>query len=111
MTINCGLKSPTASRKVDSEGTEAVSMRDLRAIFFATPGPHLRSGYALTAMRAGCRASHWKRGLESPDIGLYFLEFGMISLLTYFQKLRNVVINSFDLFIYSCFCAIRRIGL
>ena len=64
MTINCGLKSPTASRKVDSEGTEAVSMRDLRAIFFATPGPHLRSGYALTAMRAGCRASHWKRGFE-----------------------------------------------
>ena len=34
MTINCGLKSLTASRKVDSEGTEAVSMRDLRAIFF-----------------------------------------------------------------------------
>ena len=62
MKINCGLKSPTALRKVESEGTEAVSMRELRAIFFATPGPHLRSGYALTAMRAGCRASHWKRG-------------------------------------------------
>ena len=62
MKINCGLKSPTALRKVDSEGTEAVSMRELRTIFFATPGPHLRSDYALTAMRAGCRASHWKRG-------------------------------------------------
>ena len=62
MMINCGLKSPTASRKVASEGTEAVSMRDLRAIFFATPGPHLRSCYALTAMKAGCRTSDWKRG-------------------------------------------------
>ena len=37
MAINCGLKSPTASRKVDSEGTEAVSMRDLRAIFLRHP--------------------------------------------------------------------------
>ena len=64
MTIDCDLNSPTASRKVDSEGTEAVSMRDLMAIFFATPGPHLRSGYALTAMRAGCRISDWKRGID-----------------------------------------------
>ena len=39
MMINCGLKSPTASRKVDSEGTEAVSMRDLRAIFFCDTRP------------------------------------------------------------------------
>ena len=36
MAINCGLKSPTALRKVDSKGTEAVSMRDLRAIFCDT---------------------------------------------------------------------------
>ena len=63
MTINCGLKSPTASRKVDSEGTEAVSMRDLRAIFFATPGPHRSEGVARTEMRAGCRTLDWKRGV------------------------------------------------
>ena len=35
-----GLKPPTASRKVDSEGTEAVSMRESEGNFFATPGPH-----------------------------------------------------------------------
>ena len=31
-SINCGLKLPTASRKVDPEETEVVSMRDLRAL-------------------------------------------------------------------------------
>ena len=35
-TINCGLKSPIALRKVDSEGTETVSMRDLMAVFVHT---------------------------------------------------------------------------
>ena len=35
-----------------------------RNAFLAPPGPHLRSGYALTTMRAGRRKKHWRRNRD-----------------------------------------------
>ena len=70
-TINSGLKSPTALRKVNPEGTEAVSMRDLMANFLQHP--------ALTAMRAGCCTSDWKRGWFSTQSDFGFDLFARFS--------------------------------
>ena len=55
-------KLPSLDLRRTMPGKESREERTFKRLDCATPGPHLRSEYILTGMRAGCCTSDWKWG-------------------------------------------------
>ena len=55
-------KLPSLDLRRTMPGKDSKEERTFKGLDCATPDPHLRSGYTLTAMSAGCCTSDWKWG-------------------------------------------------